>query len=733
MPPKHIKQINQRHRRAVAPYNFVELPAKVVAAESIPSRSSYLDDNIGKRYTGKLTCTLTTVSPLYIRGGFSPESFLDSMRRSNSLDDLDALEVESGETARAKRADFYKQPGTQTPCIPGSSLRGMLRHLIEIVSFSKISHVSDKQKFFFRAVATTPRDDSLASEYKSYVTPNRIKAGYLRKDSKGWYIQPAREIRVGGKKYTFAWVKESRVNLRGENELFGFDDANYRPQYIPVTYDHVAIDQNDRARRFFASNVGNSTRYPKKGLLVTSGNMNLGGGGASPRRNHCVVFEGGDQKRRIDSTALAHYQEALTEFQKSPPFDESLGLLPREIAEGKYEKRAIFYYEPGDGSPIGFFGQSPNFRIPYSRQSNGHASTAKDFIPQSLQSPDIIDLAESLFGFVRDEKMDGARQSQPGRIFVNDAMYKEHTAGIWLSENAIVPKILGGPKPTTISHYLVQPEETNAQKNKLKHYASTLEETVIRGHKLYWHKGNVQLAEICAEPDEISEAKSQYTEIKPVRSGVSFDFDIDFEQLSEVELGLLLWVLSLSKEQPPNPGKPNEEYCLSLGMGKPLGMGAIKLDYQLSISDRPNRYQTLFNNNGWALASTSTTAEEQNFFISSFEQYMLDLATGISESDHPINKRASTLKEVPRIEMLLAMLRFDSMPPQAITRYLKLDPTNEYKDRKVLPTPLDIMRIDDRRRPYDPSEEELLETDTEIEEAEDKTVADLANLFNRRL
>lgn len=60
-------------------------------------------------------------------------------------------------------------------------------------------------------------------------------------------------------------------------------------------------------------------------------------------------------------------------------------------------------------------------------------------------------------------------------------------------------------------------------------------------------------------------------------------------------------------------------------------------------------------------------------------------------------KKVNSLKDLPRIEMLLAMVRWDSIPQPQDTRYMTIEP-NEYKERPVLPTPLQIMNITDNRR-----------------------------------
>lgn len=89
-------------------------------------------------------------------------------------------------------------------------------------------------------------------------------------------------------------------------------------------------------------------------------------------------------------------------------------------------------------------------------------------------------------------------------------------------------------------------------------------QAAIRGHKLYWHKGEVTLGDIESQ----GKAKDAVlTRIRPLRAGVEFRFRIRFDNLSDVELGALLWTLQIAAD---------DRYRLKLGMGKPLGLGANK-------------------------------------------------------------------------------------------------------------------------------------------------------------
>lgn len=675
MNPRHIKEISDRI--AVAPYNFVELPNDIVEVmqDSLPHQNIYYPES-ENRYTGKIECTLTTESPLYIRCGLTKEEFACSTE-SKDLPNFFYTEI----VTKARK-----------PILPGSSLRGMIRNLIEIITFSKIELVSDKQRLFFRAVAANPNKDSLGKEYKKYVEPKKVQAGYLKKDNQGWYIQPA----INFNSNTFAWVRETDLSLPG---LKQFNDDHYCPQYINVSYTQVNIDYQDRAKRLFAQDVDFPERHYKKGVLITSGNMKQENQTqASPRRNHCVVFEANSEsaKLRIDDTAIEHYRNALTDFQKQEPFDNDLGVL--------IEGRPIFYCEPHKGqTEITLFGHCPNFRIPYSPLQDGKAASAVDFIPKNVGKSNRIDLADTIFGFVRNKDKNNPNSthnnndkklpSLAGRIFIENAICeKTVNDDIWSTgnlERTITPKILSNPETTTFQHYLVQ---RNSDKVQLKHYASKppkddeLGETIIRGHKLYWHKGSNPNIE---HPDGDSATGTQITKIKPIKPGVSFKFNINFENLNDIELGAILWILKIAAEP---------KYCLSLGMGKPLGMGAVKIEHELLLNNRQERYSQLFNNTQWLTGEENQidTESKSEACIKAFENFITD---NIHPDDHPEGYNATKLDEIPRIQMLLLMLRCDNFPSVDKTRYMTIEP-NEYKERPVLPTPFQVMgEIDNRKFP----------------------------------
>jgi len=684
MLPKHLKKVPE-DRKAIAPYNFVELPEKVVEAEPLPDNDRYYKD----RHTGQITCTLITESPIYTRCGLTKDEFKQG-KETKDLPDFFYTELDSK---------------VRKPVIPGSSLRGMLRTIVEIVSFSKIERVSDQQ-LIYRAVGDTT---SLGRKYRERLLrqENRntysflMQAGYIIQQGSNWAIQPAKPVI---QEESFARIEQRDIrNIPVRLERWNEIKNAYK---IAVRFEQLQLyhHNQNRVRLCYAK----ATPIPGSNHRGSEYNSVLVKTGSAPRKHLQFIFGLPDNNAdliNIPDEMIQEYKEQLTDGQKQILGDK--GAL--------HPMQPVFYI--AEDNNLVFFGHAMMFRLPYK-------DSISNFVPLALRQPNIklmttyfklllvnystnlkyalliymtpltpVDITEAIFGFVRDKKQED-NQARAGRVFISDAICeKAASEDIWFTgslERTITPQILSTPKPTTFQHYLVQ-TDPEARKRELKHYANKPEaETVIRGHKLYWHKG--RSPSVVLNDPEASE--SQTTQIKPIKAGVSFTFTIDFENLSDVELGAILWVLNIAQK---------EEYRLSIGMGKPLGMGAIKITYQIHLSDRKQRYKKLFQDNNWHIGEKSDAADTHHRCVKAFEKYVLN---HISEADQPNTGKATTLEELPRIKMLLAMLSWSGVSSNE-ARYMEIErdhqprigtDKNEYKERPVLPTPLQVIGWEDNRK-----------------------------------
>lgn len=181
--------------------------------------------------------------------------------------------------------------------------------------------------------------------------------------------------------------------------------------------------------------------------------------------------------------------------------------------------------------------------------------------------------------------------------------------------------------------------------------------------------------------------KSQYTIIEALPQGTRFKATIRFENLTPVELGALLSALDL----PPS-------CCHKIGMGKPLGLGSVKITPALYISDREERYISL--GAEWSGESAPASSEIEEF-EAQFEQ---EIIRQLDAGEKPASKK---LWDTYRLRQLKTLLNWDNSNIQgwdSKTRYLEIEhkipgkdktgkdnKVNEYKNRLVLPVPEQVI------------------------------------------
>ena len=652
--------MNPRHnnptgpgRIAHAPYNFVPLPERAVPAEkNLPDMDRYYHE----RYTGVIECEIMTESPVYVRGMSEPDSYAEFKKTR--------LHEMSDERKR-QYARFYSLDNNGLPAIPGSSLRGMVRSIVEVAAYGKMQWVTNKP-LVFRAVGDTSslgvyyrkllmRDDEGGRKF----TP-LVQAGYLVKEKDRWFIKPA--LSVQG--VTFARIHKEKIppSLPTWHEC-----KNARCIWIkPGDYDYQKVRGYLQLKYLPVSDARSSPAEGfMKAILVRSGNI-------PKKKMEAVIFPPDESVPvskliEINDEILQRYREQVSQQQECLLGGKDGALRPYQ---------PVFYLLKN--GVLVFFGHTMMFRLPYEK-------TPHDFIPPSLRpetSEVNLDMTEAIFGFAPKGNKDRCA-SRAGRISFCDAMLNPGEEDIWLSDHPIIPKILSGPKPTAFQHYLTQQQPDKVptglrDKNglpklalRLDHYASPPpHDTVIRGHKFYWHKGQVRLSDIKDKEQYNLQIDKQHTLFSPVKPGVKFHSMIHFENLSKVELGAILWALLL-------PGEHGKEYRHKIGMGKPLGLGSIKIIPKLFLDNRKSRYERLFSGQDWHQARSFN--EDLYGFINVFEEYVL------KELCPEDRQGANKLSKTKRIQMFLKLLEWPGLKDRELTEYMNI---NEF--RPVLPDPLHV-------------------------------------------
>jgi CRISPR-associated protein (TIGR03986 family) len=640
----------KEERRSKAPYNFVRLPnqPKLFSGEPPPK-----DKFSNEHYSGYIHFTITTKTDLYVRCA----PYLDKVEQERDTDSSRLTRRES------HRQDFFHHGILNEPVIPGSSLRGMIRNLVEIFSQSRMRYVSDK-RLVYRAIAnqtsldlayqkimidTRSDEDDEYFEYPS----KRLKAGYLEKHGGNWKIRPAMEYPLNDNdKESFNLVETTDVNALGiSSNTFKYHQVRLIPGTRIITGNHgpkesIALSYAQ------AEDIKKQDDDPPKngyvdGLLITSTHIGRN------RRWYPVVFERDTNRDSIDISQDL-WKLYVEDYDEAPGKEKKVKLL--EVND------PVFYVTDDNGKLI-FFGPTMMFRIPHSRR-------IRDAVPEHLtveHNPEKLDLVERLFGTVRKDKAlleDGIFNTVMGRVTFHDAHWNQQ-GGLPFYEPSSgrkTPKILSSPKPTAFQHYVEQPEPDD--KATLVHWSHEAQPK-IRGYKLYWHRELETNQKYEAQLRNHADDK-QYTVIRPVKDGVTFSGKISFENLAHYELGALLTTLDLP-----------EGLCHKLGMGKPYGLGSIRINIQsLNIINHKKRYETLFKNDKLRAGSI---------------KYFPDKISPFKKSFAHIFSKSGNIWDVPQIQDdLKPLLDFDNARNARQKDYANVTDT-QWRERKVLPNPRGVL------------------------------------------
>jgi len=542
---------------AKAPYNFIPLNNnnRFLEPKIIPNNLYFHQDK--GFYTGHLVIKAISKTPVYVRGTID-------LQNSNT----NTFKTQKG----IVQIDNYKPAGKLG--LPGSSVRGMVRSLVEIVSFGKYGFFNDNN-LYFRSFAD--ENISLRDEYNSFFNDEeKIKAGLIYKEGKHY------KIILGG-----TWKGIAREN--GDNQNF--------KRVQPGKY------------------------------KIHSGYIN--------GKIHDWEINCNEDKSIAIKIPDSDIQDYLNDKNRSK---DSINLIERAKSEAFVP---CFYFTDNDHL---IFGHTRFFRIPYNKR------ISDCIYPENLTDSKRIDIADSMFGTL----------INPGKLFFDDLVLIDGE-----EEDISVPKILGSPKPTSIQLYL---EQGDQEIKNLYHYND--DGALIRGNKVYWHKSDSYNWKSPGNQSVLinnvrSGSDKQRTIIKPIKQGAIFKGAVRFENLSAVELGALLFVMKL---------KDNRYH--KIGMGKPYGLGAIKINIELYLSNRLKRYQTLTEE--WS----DLTCKNES--INELMQEFSDAVWNITNPKH----LGKSLWEHPRLGQLRRIMDWEKKPDDEKTEYMSLA---DFRLRMVLPTPREII------------------------------------------
>lgn len=561
--------------------------------------------------------------------------------------------------------------------IPGSSIRGLVRSNAQILGRGDFGQDVDDYSLMYRAVAGGKERKNYADilgAKQIIVNGNamgvllNVQAGYIRRkrDGEGYEILQtvAKPIKDRGKMNYYVlnemyMINDYKKNKSDKSFSFFFDDPVNRLQHEPDST-FKRIEKKDFRGRVTVHYKGWQNKQYK------------------PYVKECMYKLEGDRKvtsvksykpgEELPAGYLAGYvlSSGIMQEKKAvyviPAVDMSKVAIPipqkdQEAYEIDYqkkekilgEKQAEFFALPkGEGlKPVFYvqlgkrlyFGFTPRPRLFY-------AHTVKENMAKKHPGT-TLDFASSMFGFSRTENKNGksVSKSYKSKVSFSDAV-------IISKDNPVnprctnVPIVLSEPKSTSIADYLVQDGA-----NVTTSYNDDGFE--LRGVKQYWlHKNADTKPQV-----DIEKQKKMLSYLNPLKPGTKFEGKVRFHNLTELELGLLLWSLKLEKDS-----------WMNIGKAKSFGYGAIKVTL--------GKVRILNWEKAYSLDALSMDPWNEGVdvdkYIESFKSYLYSDAAGV-------------YKEPPHIKDFFAMKDSTRIPNPADIRFMNID-AGEYRNRKALPT-----------------------------------------------
>ena len=499
-----------------APYRFVPL-SRLILLPSWANEVSH-DQPFKDGLCGELTLRLTTYTALCVGGEQDKSS-----------------EREPG------KVHFFRMPD-QRPAIPGSSLKGMLRNVLEIASFARFRQVEDQRL----GVRDISESDNF---YCKKMVRDPSKAGWLSFSEGAWRIQPCTFSRL----YQGDLIKHCGIELSTWKTL-SMSKAKARYDKIglcpPIRFEREPIPQKS----------GQSLARPDpngalEGRIVVTGQPGKPFDEGMKSKKYEFIFHGEEATTLpIEADVMAGFRQIHDNSEEWSFWSEKL--VKRQLPQGI----PVFYHT--EGNKVKSLGLALMYKLPYANSlHDAIRHTHKEHLGDT--KPDLPDL---IFGHLGEDKPDEeGRGGLRGRVNIGMAKLAGDTVPqpTWKQ-----PCILNGPKPTFYPAYVRQ--------DKKGSFRQLMEnDSELSGWKRYPVKN-----ESIQQPAAKSGPKVQVC-LETLPADTAFTSTLRFHNLRRVELGALLWALDF--------GGRSQSHRHALGMGKPFGLGqvAISVDSQRLRSNDP--------------------------------------------------------------------------------------------------------------------------------------------------
>lgn len=541
-------------------------------------------------------------------------------------------EQEASTTDKAGKINFYRSPDNKL-AIPGTSLKGMLRSVLEIATFSHFRQVED-QSLSVRDISKT------TTQYYKKMTGS--KAGWLRFTDNQWLLTPCEFGRIRQQDIIDSlkinqndWKKATSVPAR-------YNLLNNQIKNITCSNIILPLNNNPNAKKIDAQG-------DTKGKLVVTGQP---GGDYSKRGSKKWEFVFFNENEKVNKNVHQKVIETFMEIHDTDVDDSPWSYWRNNKTSGI----PVFWH--GDGNNVTSLGLAMMYRLAYPNTLHDAISyTSEDHLTDKS-----LDMADLIFGCMADnsgspnENQSENHSGLKGRVNISMAQATEDAPETRFTEKMV----LSSPKPGFYPSYIRQENENQWRtlfdkgvklagwkRYKLKDYSKFVQQMTIRTEK-------------------------PFVKLEYVPAGTQFTGTIRLHNLLPVELGALLWAIDF--------GDP-DKFFHSLGMGKPFGLGQVSLEVNTKNSHIiPNNMESNLGNNDEVLQACKniftrhmgsfwTTPYEKTVQISELQE-LAKKVEAVATNNYPISIQEFTnIKRDPEAYSEVQEIEGENVDikPQSIT------------------------------------------------------------------
>jgi CRISPR-associated protein (TIGR03986 family) len=505
-----------------APYNFVPLNENVF----FPPWANLVNHDVPfeNGLSGQIKLEIKAETPIFIRKPYEEGDLFYTNSKGDKI---------SKEFCNIKDKNGKKQY-----YIPGSSIRNMLRSVVEIMGFGKLNPDEYTDRRF------GIRDFNNLDVYTLLEKSESIRIGYLIKDDNNYVIyDKGIPVKINQDKIKF--------NYNGvEISLKQVFDKNSTINFAKKT-----THRNGRTKTVLKSEAKTAKfKYEKTKLFLNSAN----GGYVFTGQPAFNNLEKGKQNEfkierldvkndvgiQVSKELFNDFKFIYGDYEGSTDMSTDWKMWKNQLKKGK----AIPVFFRLENNLLEDFGLAFLYKMAYkNRIEKAIANGQRDYNHLNY------DLPQVLFGSVNDKKL-------KGRIHINHAF--SNTAKI---DNQY-KIVLASPKASYYPYYIEQKLKPNNDNYKIDGKYTTYHNSYvkIRGRKRYpLHEINLP-----NEQEQQRLLNNVSTWITPLKKNAVFDTIISFHNLLPAELGALLSAITFH----------NNNNCRhTIGAAKPFGLGQIQI------------------------------------------------------------------------------------------------------------------------------------------------------------